>query len=265
MRLLPVILVGLVSAELAEVDPTHLAADDECKESSEHCSLNALQTKAERVVHRHQESVKYAGRRELQTGACLCVFDIDRTLTMKQGGGPCAGGAVMGVSDTAYGGGVLTLSTAAGAVSSTFCGSCHLGVVSHGDASGDGSPERSVLVEKVLSSGPYIELRASTPAAAVWSASPAVRSPLVVKSPDGLKQNDVERIVEWYESVGVLIPRSSVYFFDDRPDNVAPFKGSGFNAKQISCASRDTSMGGIVGLCGATAQEIAPVTGVHNC
>lgn len=46
--------------------------------------------------------------------ACLCVFDVDRTLTGKQGlaeGSQCpANRLVEGVWDSAYGGGTLTLS-----------------------------------------------------------------------------------------------------------------------------------------------------------
>ena len=49
--------------------------------------------------------------------ACLCVFDVDRTLTGKQGladGTQCAGNKIVdGVWDSAYGGGTLTLSQAA--------------------------------------------------------------------------------------------------------------------------------------------------------
>ena len=49
--------------------------------------------------------------------ACICIFDVDRTLTGKQGlaeGSQCPGNKIVdGVWDTAYGGGILTLSAAA--------------------------------------------------------------------------------------------------------------------------------------------------------
>ena len=49
--------------------------------------------------------------------ACICIFDVDRTLTGKQGlaeGSQCPANKIVdGVWDTAYGGGILTLSAAA--------------------------------------------------------------------------------------------------------------------------------------------------------
>ena len=188
---------------------------------------------------------------------CLCVFDIDRTLTGKQGAvNTCPGNKeVQGIWDSAYGGGWLTLSDAAEALASgkTFCKKCYLGIVSHGIASGDGSAERSYLLEHVLISKPFSELAAANGQAKHWSASGQVVSPLVLGWPDGQKQNAVTGILNWYAQVGINIPKRKVYFFGDRTENIPPFQGTGYNAREISCQSRDYSIGnGIVGLCGAT-------------
>ena len=72
------------------------------------------------------------------TEDCLCIFDIDRTLTGKQGdltSPTCDKNKLENsIWDTAYGGGWLTLSEAAQTLPETFCNSCYLGVVSAGDA-----------------------------------------------------------------------------------------------------------------------------------
>lgn len=197
-------------------------------------------------------------------GACLCIFDIDRTLTGKQGvtGGQCPGNAVQdGVKDDAYGGGTLTLSSLAQHIQSTFCGGCYLGTVSAGSASGPGSAERSVLLDKLragssLSAGMLSD----------WSAAGCnPTSPLVTGCADGQKQNAVPGIVSWYSAQGVSISNGDVHFFDDRGDNVQKFQGTGFNARQISCQTRDAGQGGAVGLCGATEAEVVAEAGVAVC
>ena len=90
----------------------------------------------------------------------------------------------------------------------------------------------------------------------------------MVRQRDGQKQDAVQAIVAWYATSAAkpqTFDPSDVHFFDDRADNVSPFEGTGFNAHQISCASRDTSKGGLVGLCGATASEIVATAGVSTC
>merc|ERR1711934_139119 len=79
---------------------------------------------------------------------CLCVFDVDRTLTGKQGWGSptCPTNKhLANVSDDAYLRGDLTLSSLAQGLHTTFCSECYLGIVSAGDVSGPGSSERSII------------------------------------------------------------------------------------------------------------------------
>jgi len=96
-----------------------------------------------------------------------------------------------------------------------------------------------------------------------WSLpAPHVQSLLVVGAPDTKKQDSVSGVLDWLrEHKGVRLNRSSVFFFDDNDLNVPPFADSGFNARQISCGSRD----GIVGLCGGLASEVVPDLGVRPC
>merc|ERR1712087_1037853 len=92
----------------------------------------------------------------------------------------------------------------------------------------------------------------------------ALSSPLVVGCQDKTKQYAVASIVQWFQdSKDVTIAPEHVWHFDDREDNVAAFKGTGFNARQVSCNSRD--YGGAVGLCGGTHAELQPHIGIVTC
>eukprot|EP00440_Ansanella_granifera_P071082 gb/GFBE01077144.1/.p1 GENE.gb/GFBE01077144.1/~~gb/GFBE01077144.1/.p1 ORF type:complete len:447 (+),score=62.13 gb/GFBE01077144.1/:1-1341(+) len=199
---------------------------------------------------------------------CLCVFDIDRTLTSKQGmASQCPGSMpVPHVWDSAYGGGYLVLSGAAVGLSQTFCGSCYLGVVSHGDVGGEGSAERDYFAQNVLVSPPHNALRAQNPQASAWSRRRSFGSPFVLKHDDRKKQEAVVGILGWYAANGITVSPDKVHFFGDRTENIGPFGASGFNSREISCASRDWSIEhGMVGLCGATLDEIVDTPGVATC
>ncbi|CAE7235741.1 D27 [Symbiodinium natans] len=173
-------------------------------------------------------------------GECLCVFDIDRTLTGKQGvhgrWSSCPHNEkVRGVWDSAYSGGTLTLSDAGQNLEHTFCNSCYLGVVSAGTASGRNSDERRYLLRHVLKSRPFNRLRDRVTSASSWTVGQIwVNSPLVLGWPDRKKQNAVKKIVQWYQRKGIDLAARNVHFFGE-----------------ISCASRDRNIGnGMVGLCG---------------
>merc|ERR1712151_853021 len=133
---------------------------------------------------------------------------------------------------------------------------------------GDDSEEREVLLSDVLRSAPFDELRRTVPSASTWSLYDNVTSPLVLRSPNKLKQNSVEDIREWYSHQGISISSENVYFFGDRTENMAPFAEMKFNAREISCGSRDPvlySGSGMVGYCGATPGEIVSDKGISNC
>jgi len=178
----------------------------------------------------------------------------------------CPGSLVKdNVFDSAYGGGTLVLSAlAAAGMNSTFCGSCFLGINSHGDGTGKLSVERKHLVEEVMHSVPQDAMR--LPMSHIqWQDEPFL-SPFQVGIPEGQKQYAAEKILKWYARQQVCIPKENVYLFDDKEDNILPFRGTGMNAHQISCRSRDGSLGhGDVGLCGAVASELKEQKGVSVC
>merc|ERR1711953_1566283 len=150
----------------------------------------------------------------------------------------------------------------------TFCGGCYLGICSAGDADGDDSEEREALLSDVLRSAPFDELRRTVPSASTWSLYDNVTSPLVLRSPNKLKQNSVEDIREWYSQQGICISSENVHFFGDRTENMAPFAEMKFNAREISCGSRDPvlySGSGMVGYCGARPEEVVPEKGISSC
>jgi len=151
----------------------------------------------------------------------------------------------------------------------TFCAAkkCFHGIVSAGQVSGVGpsghpSPERDAIFKVI---GP-----ANVTLSSVWQDVFPVTGPfsssLVLGWPDGQKQNAVTSIVEWFMTAkNMYIPNEMVHFFDDRDINVNPFKGTGYNAHEISCDSRDPSDNNAIGLCGAQLTEIVDTIGVTTC
>jgi len=188
---------------------------------------------------------------------CLCVFDADRTLTTHQGYMQrCEGTAkVPGVSDNAFVPGTLVLSAMAQNIQGTFCKHCYRGIVSAGDIGGLHSDERGVLGQML--GGHQATVNGD------WSDAANVLSLLVVNAGTGAKQETVRRMVDWLRSSnGVDIQDRNVHFFDDEEDNIWPFGDTGFNARQVSCASRDD---GGIGLCGGGANEVDASLGVRTC
>jgi len=186
---------------------------------------------------------------------CLCLFDVDRTLTAKQGQAQsCPGTAeVPGVEDTAFGGGTLVLSDLALNLGKTFCGACYRGIVTVGPVSGAYSKQREELLQAL--GGPQWTFSDK------WSWAAEVSSLLVTGASDEHKHETVRKIVDWLRAQGPQIQDSEVYFFDDNSLNPPPFAGSGFNAHQVSCQSRE----GIIGHCGALATEVVGDHGVKSC
>jgi hypothetical protein len=188
-------------------------------------------------------------------GSCLCLFDIDRTLTGKQGVAfpRCPFNSVQrNVYDSAYGNGDLTLSTLGQNIRSTGCGGCKLGIVSHGTAGGNSMKAR---IRNLIQINGYIPDH--------WSYPSSIDSPLVLGC--GYKPPCARRVLEWYNRQGAGISPSRVYMFDDKRNNVESFYGSGFNARQVSCSSRDAGEGGQIGYCGGKASEVRLSQGIDTC
>mmetsp|Transcript_21865 Transcript_21865/g.41722 ORF Transcript_21865/g.41722 Transcript_21865/m.41722 type:complete len:194 (+) Transcript_21865:218-799(+) len=84
------------------------------------------------------------------------------------------------------------------------------------------------------------------------------------------KPEHVRSIVNWLrDEAKEQIEDKDVYFFDDYIPNIEAFQNSGFNARLISCSSRDHmslgDSGHSVGLCGAMAEEVVRTPGVYMC
>ncbi|CAE8710526.1 unnamed protein product, partial [Polarella glacialis] len=146
---------------------TALASDDSCRREGaddSECALSALQLNEQKRAQRaavvgerlEADPHKCAGK-EL-AHACLCVFDIDRTLSGKQGvtDPTCPDNSVQkGIYDDAYDRGTFTLSALA-----AECGSCYLGLCSHGIANHQNSAERFDLLGEMQSGAESTEFSA---------------------------------------------------------------------------------------------------------
>lgn len=191
---------------------------------------------------------------------CLCLFDIDRTLTGRQDvagqHSDCPSNDVLvGTTDPAFGQGNLTLSELGRGLRKTFCGSCHLGIVSAGSA---GGPAEKQALRAALTGASELPRW--------WSGPEDITSPLVVGCPDKEKAACAKRVVGWYaKERAIHVEPRDVHFFDDHTGNVRGFAAHGYNARQVSCDSRDLGQGAIVGFCGAALAEIVPDKGVRVC
>lgn len=189
------------------------------------------------------------------SGPCLCLFDVDRTLTAKQGSAAhCKGNIdIPGVEDPAYGGGQLTLSPVGARLKETFCGDCNLGIISAGTAGQ--RPMRETLENHMpgMKNGN-------------WSIFSDVQSSLVFGCGDNFKPQCSQDVVDWFlKERQVKIEPHNVFFFDDHTGNTRGFADRGFNARQVSCASRDHNFANTVGFCGAQLDEIVAERGSINC
>jgi len=186
---------------------------------------------------------------------CLCIFDVDRTLTAAQDA-LCPGNFVLeDVADSAYLGGPLSLSKTLVHLSDTFCRECFLGAVSDGRVASEEKAQELARRLQGINEGPFS-----------WSAADNVTSPLLAECGSSSKAPCAKAIVNWYESKGVKIPTESVYIFDDDATHMAAGISSfGYNFHQVSCASRDTINANMTGRCGATLEEITRTHGSRQC
>ncbi|CAE8623143.1 unnamed protein product [Polarella glacialis] len=177
--------------------------------------------------------------------ACLCVFDIDRTLTGKQGDTKtCPDNKELpGITDWAYGGGTATLSAlSAAGINSTWCNDCFLGICSAGAGSGKGSPWNNYILDNIMRGAAQDSLTKIAPEIKRWSHGTdnpffnfSIVSPYVLSVWDSQKSHAVEAVRQWYLAAhGIQIDKENVHFFDDRTDNEVPFGDVPLNAAQIS-------------------------------
>ncbi|CAJ1333685.1 unnamed protein product [Effrenium voratum] len=199
-----------------------------------------------------------------QTADCLCVFDIDRTLTARQNASTsCPGTRELDIWDYSYGGGKVLLSALSVAgINSTFCDNCYLGICSAGNGSGVTSAWNQFLLDQVMRSKAQDALSEQFAFVKQWTLGSRVNSPYVLMQPEGTKHRAAEKIRRWYEDqFGFQLERSKVYTFDDKVENIQSFAYSGLSSKQVSCASRHEEFVQDLGLCGARPEEILPQAG----
>eukprot|EP00931_Biecheleriopsis_adriatica_P107302 TRINITY_DN8164_c0_g1_i3.p1 TRINITY_DN8164_c0_g1~~TRINITY_DN8164_c0_g1_i3.p1 ORF type:complete len:314 (+),score=37.78 TRINITY_DN8164_c0_g1_i3:75-1016(+) len=204
--------------------------------------------------------------------ACLCVFDIDRTLTGRQGDvQTCPRNRIIDEYDHGYDGGKATLSALSqDGISQTACKDCYLGICSAGSGSGASSGWNKYILDNIMRNELQDNLTAMMPEMSIWSYGTDVRSPYVLNQGNKIKQHAVEGIRRWYEARNINISPNNVYFFGDRTENIQPFKERGFNSREISCGSRDYNPkwyrgSGIIGYCGAKPEEIVREQGNILC
>jgi len=196
---------------------------------------------------------------------CLCIFDVDRTLTTKQGRlSQCPDSTQVSpfVHDFSYD--CLEDSDACAlnwgpllpSYSKTFCGQCYPGVVTAGTA-GPETGERDLILDAFANVMSRSWADNNTESCNTRGST----APNVAGCDTVNKSEAVRGIQAWYRSQGIDIADARVHFFDDKESNVAPFQNSSFNARQISCDSRDGSRG----LCGARVDEVVDTPGVSLC
>ena len=150
-------------------------------------------------------------------GPCLCIFDIDRTLTASQAAArkgshnQCPAAHLFDhpyIKDTAYGGGgPLAFSEVGQHIENSFCKECWLGIISTGDAAGEGSSMRRELYKALTHAG----LKGLGPTkgdksdwGGPWNVETSPR-PLLTSIPEGTKQDVVPHILKWYANAGTTI------------------------------------------------------------
>lgn len=205
---------------------------------------------------------------------CLCLFDVDRTLTARQDvvyHHDCQGAKQPDIPagspvphDWAYGGGALVLSEVGNHLDETFCSKdrCHIGIVTAGSAGLDGpNGERGQIFERMTAASHGYS------GDGTWSpAGKPLKSPLVWMCADPMKAECTKDVVNWLNEQHANIENENVYFFDDHRGNADEMSKNGYNGREVSCKSRDWQIGnGLVGRCGARLFEIVKERGVKNC
>jgi hypothetical protein len=207
---------------------------------------------------------------------CLCLFDVDRTLTSMQGAksSTCPGDQVFStVPDPAYlpsgaSPGPFTASEFALNIRNSFCGQkCHLGVISAGKMSGGGGavdPEHGLITGLLSKSNGNAKMPAASKLS--WAKfGSSTLAPFIWGTPATSKYQAVPTIQKYYAQFGAKIDDDQVFFFDDIAENVKPWGSTRYHAHQIACDKRAADPTGkhhagdpskYLGLCGATVNEV---------
>jgi hypothetical protein len=210
---------------------------------------------------------------------CLCIFDVDRTLTTLQGSKTCPGDRIYAnVADPAYPPttGPFTASEFALRVGQSWCGrSCRLAVITAGTMPSGGKPDAEHRVIADLLSKNNGNAKMPGPEKLPWASfSSGQLAPFVHSAPHLAKFKAVPTIQKYYaNNAGAKIDDDAVFFFDDIAANVQPWRSTKYHAHQISCLTRardpqktsSPSNNKELGLCGATLAEINALAFRKTC
>ena len=202
---------------------------------------------------------------------CLCVFDMDRTLTSRETSDPgCqTSKKIPGARSAGYCFDNLWWSEMAQKINTDpTCKSCKIGVISAGNADGAGQRE---AFGNLIGDKAKVGLYSSTPWNEAFGHGCQSQSyPGLVGCGD--KGIALKNIIEYWRNKGVEFQR--VNFYDDRVDHINQVANKAeagayghvdVRAKQVSCPSRDNggdcqtrhgcSYSGEIGCCGGQANE----------
>lgn len=193
---------------------------------------------------------------------CLCVFGVHGTLLQDPDVNAQAcpiNTRVVGVTNPdSASGDDLMLSPMFQELSSTFCRSCYRGIVSSSEVGGKDSEMRHILTSLMGGVEPT--------AGGAWSDAGGLHSLQVSSATTGKKHLVVINMLSWLQAQhGLHLEPEQVFFFDDGLANVAPFKGTRLNARQISCDTPSVPGSHDRGLCGGTVAEVKADLGVRLC
>lgn len=166
-----------------------------------------------------------------------------------------------GVPDFSFGSGTLYSSVLAQQMRTTFCTRCYHALVSSGAMTSKSDQEKEVLLGQIGGTA----FVGGVTTFSDGQGGDTVSSALVLHAEEAGKEKSVRKVVDWYATQGVTIEDAQVFFFDDVAANVSPFASTGFNARQVSCATRVQESHGDSGLCGGTPSEVVDTAGVHLC
>lgn len=209
--------------------------------------------------------------------ACLCVFGLQRVLTGKQdtqpketmGDGACPANMGTLIFDSSNDlAGDMTISDLGQKMASTWCGqSCYLGIIA-----GSMAPSMQTQMSFELSKDQGNRLmQASKDFPFRWDDDKAnnltkANGPFLFNVDLKNAFKSVPKITDYYKkTAGVNIADTDVFFFDDVAENINGWRNTKYNARQVSCKSRETFKNKDVGLCGATADELNALKFKKGC
>lgn len=214
---------------------------------------------------------------------CLCVFDVDRTLTALQGTGATPNGdgtcplgrTFPNIGDRAYSKKAepLTLSDLALNMAKTWCGEhCHLGIISAGKMPAGLDAEHKQLAYQLSADNGNAKMpRANSLRWADASGSQGA-APFLHSAVGTAKFRSVPLIQSYYKQTAkATILDEQVYFYDDIEENVQSWGAAGvkYQAHQISCDSRatdpQTGQKYALGKCGGTVSELSQLKFKKGC